>query len=67
MSYQPFATSSSNVNFAAFPRGMLNHLSAQEVETEETRHPTVNIDNDEDQEPKYKGPPINFQIPAQPA
>lgn len=66
MSYQPFDVSSSNRNFATFLWGILNHFSAQGVKTEETHPPIMNVDNAEDQEPEYMGPPITFQIPAQP-
>ena len=45
---------------------MPNHFSTQGVETEETRYPSVNVNNVEDQEPEYMGPPITFQIPTQP-
>lgn len=65
MPYQHFGASSSNLNYVAFPWGMPNHFSAQGVETEETHPPAVNVDNVEEQEPKYRGPPITFQIPAQ--
>lgn len=67
MSYQPFAASYSNVTSVGFPWGMPNYFSTQGVETEETRPSGVNVDNVEDQEPEYKGPPITFQIPATPA
>ena len=66
MPYQPFSSSSSNVNRVSFPWGMPNHSSAQGVETEETYPPAMNVDGVEDQDPKYRGPHITFHIFAQP-
>lgn len=65
MSYQPFAASSSNRNFASFPWRLPNHFSSQGVENEDIFWPAVNADDVEDQEPEYRGLLITFQIPAQ--
>lgn len=64
--YQPFVASSYTGNSIVIPWGIPNHLSAQGVETKETRQHVVNVDNAEDQEPEYRVPPINFHILAQP-
>lgn len=61
MSYQSFVVAPSIVNLAAFPWGMHNSYSAQGVETEETSADIV-----EDQEPVYRGLPLNFHISVPP-
>lgn len=66
MLYQSFVVVSSNVNLDIFPQGMPNSYSTQWVDTEEIHPLTMNDDGVEDQEPEYRGPYLNFHIPAQP-
>lgn len=59
MTYQSYVTTPTNV-IIAFPWGMPNPYSAQGVEIKEIL--AANINNIDDQEPEYRGPPLNFHI-----